>query len=127
MRVAYRVPLDATGFRISTGTAIGLVPVDRTGPFPDERGAQVLWQGHMTPPGEVTTVEMSYRLPAGTFQPGTYELHADPQPLPLPVGLTVTVSAAPGLELPDAPGWAREGEGLTWTGTLDRPLHLVIG
>jgi hypothetical protein len=127
MRVAYRVPPTATDFRISTGTSIALVPPGRTGPFPDERGGQVLWQGHETPPGGATTVEMSYRLPAGTFSPGAYEASADPQPLPLPVGLTLTVTAAPGVPLPDTQGWARTDDALTWSGVLDRPLHLVIG
>jgi hypothetical protein len=126
-RVAYRVPLAATDFRISTGTSIALVPVDRTGPFPDDRGGQVLWQGHETAPGEATTVEMYYRLPAGTFAAGTYEVSADPQALPLAVELRLEVSAESGVPLPDSPGWTRSGESLTWAGTLDRPVHLVIG
>lgn len=127
MRVAYRVPRTATDFRISTGTSIALVPADRTGPFPDDHGGQVLWQGHETAPGGTTTVEIYYRLPAGTFMPGAYEVSADPQALPLPVDLRISVTPAPGVPLPDSPGWVRAGEQLTWTGLLDGPLHLVIG
>jgi Protein of unknown function (DUF4012) len=127
MRVAYRVPLSATDFRISTGTSVALVPEGRTGPFPDDRGGAVLWQGHETAPGDSTTVEMYYRLPAGTFPPGTYRVSADPQALPRPVQLRMTVSAGPGVELPDSPGWTREGTSLVWSGTLDRPISLEIG
>ena len=70
MRVAYRLPLTATDTRITTGNSVSLVPVTRTGPFPDERGGQVLWQGHETAPGDTTTVVMEYSLPPGTFSPG---------------------------------------------------------
>ena len=127
LRVAHRVPLAATDLSISTGTAIGLVRPSRIGPYPDERGGQVLWQGHDTPPGASTTVEVRYRLPAGTFQPGTYEVSADPQALPRDVALTVEVSPPTGGALPDSPGWLRSERGaLTWQGVLDRPLHLAV-
>lgn len=126
MRVAYRVPLDATDFTISTGRAEALVPLDGTGPFPDDRGAQVLWQGHETAPGDVTTVEMRYTLPAGTFAAGSYEVHADPQALTLPTTMRIRVSPAPGTELAGTEGWTRAGSDLVWSGTLDRPLHLGV-
>jgi len=127
LRVAYRLPLGATYPRISTGTSVPLVAAGRTGPFPDERGGQILWQGHDTAPGESTTVEMRYRLPAGTFPAGAYEVSADPQALPEPVRLRVRVTQAPEHPLPDTPGWDRSGDRLEWSGTLDRPLHLVVG
>jgi hypothetical protein len=126
MRVAYRLPLTATDTQITTGNSVSLVPVARTGPFPDESGGQVLWQGHETDPGDTTTVVMTYTLPAGTFEPGTYEVHADPQALAHPVELTLSVRPAAGSSLAPAPGWTRAGTGLTWSGALDRPLHLTV-
>jgi hypothetical protein len=127
LRVAHRIPESATDLVVSTGTAIPIVPSDRAGPYPDDRGGQVVWQGHDTPPGQATTVELRYRLPAGTFPPGAYAVSVDPQALPREVRLQLRVTPAPGTALPDAPGWARSGQQLTWAGTLDRPLHLVIG
>jgi hypothetical protein len=127
MRVAYRLPTTATDMQISTGESVSLVPVGRTGPFPDDRGGQVLWQGHETAPGDVTTVTMRYRLPAGTFAPGTYRVDADPQPLPQPVDLRIRVVPAPGTDLPSTPGWAAHDGTLEWSGLLDRPLQLAVG
>jgi hypothetical protein len=127
MRVAYRLPLTATDTRITTGNSVALVPMARTGPFPDERGGQVLWQGHETAPGETTTVVMEYSLPDGTFAPGTYDVHADPQALAHPAELTVEVRPAPGSTLAPTPGWTDSGAGLEWSGTLDRPLRLTVG
>lgn len=127
MRVAYRLPLTATDTRITTGNSVSLVPVTRTGPFPDDQGGQVLWQGHETAPGDTTTVVMEYSLPDATFAPGTYEVHADPQPLAHPAELTITVLPAPGSALAPVPGWTEAGTGLQWSGTLDRPLHLSVG
>jgi hypothetical protein len=127
MRVAYRLPLTATDAQITTGNSVSLVPVARTGPFPDERGGQVLWQGHETDPGDTTTVVMEYELPAGTFAPGTYDVYADPQALAHPAELTVTVRPAPGTAVAPTPGWTESGTGLTWSGALDRPLHLTVG
>jgi hypothetical protein len=127
MRVAYRLPLAATDTGITTGNSVSLVPVARTGPFPDDNGGQVLWQGHETDPGDTTTVVMAYTLPDGTFEPGTYEVHADPQALARPAALTVTVRPAPGSPLLPTPGWSGSGGGLRWSGALDRPLHLAVG
>ncbi len=127
MRVAYRLPLAATDMRISTGNSVSLVPVARTGPFPDEGGGQVLWQGHETDPGNTTTVVMEYVLPDGTFEPGTYEVHADPQALARPVDLSVRVQPAPGGVLDATSGWTESDGALEWSGALDRPLHLTVG
>jgi Protein of unknown function (DUF4012) len=127
MRVAYRLPLAAVDPRITTGNSVSLVPVARTGPFPDDHGGQVLWQGHETDPGDTTTVVMEYSLPAGTFAPGTYDVHADPQALAHPAELGITVRPAPGTTLPTTPGWTESDGGLTWSGSLDRPLHLTVG
>ena len=127
MRVAYRLPLSASAHSILTGNSVALVPVARTGPFPDERGGAVLWQGHETEPGETTTVVMEYQLPSGTFAPGTYDVRADPQALTLPTDLTIRVIPAPGTTIAPTPGWTDERGTMQWTGTLDRPLHLSVG
>ncbi len=127
MRVAHRVPPSSTELSVSTGTTPGLVPVDRTGPFPDDRGGQVMWQGHETSPRDTTVVTLTYRLPAGTFRPGTYELWADPQPMTIPTRLRVHISAPPGVALPATDGWSRDGDGMTWQGGLVGPQHLRVG
>ena len=127
MRVAYRLPLAATVLSIVTGNSVSLVPAARTGPFPDDRGGKVLWQGHETDPGGTTTTVMEYRVPSGTFEPGTYDVMADPQALTLPAELTVRVVAAPGTSISPTSGWTEEGETVQWTGTLDHPLHLSVG
>jgi hypothetical protein len=127
LRVAHRMPLGAVDPVITTGTALPLVPPERTGPYPDARGGQVLWQGHDTAPGQATTVEVRYRLPAGTFAPGSYAVSLDPQALPRTVDVELRVAPAPGATLADSPGWARVGDRLVWRGLLDRPHHLVIG
>ena len=128
MRVAYRIPLSATDFEISTGTAIPLVKTGREGPYPDERGGQVLWQGHETAPGAATTVDVRYTLPAGTFEPGTYEVQADPQALPRDVRLELRVIPAPGTPIPaQSHNWTSHGGMLAWEGFLDRTLHLEVG
>lgn len=127
MRVAYRLPLTATDTSISTGESVSLVREGRTGPFPDDRGGAVLWQGHETEPGGTTTVTMEYRLPAGTFPPDSYEVSCDPQPLAIPTDIVVRVQPAPGRSLVPADGWVRSGEAVEWAGTLDQPLHLEVG
>jgi len=127
MRVAYRLPLTAGDLRITTGNSVSLVPIARTGPFPDESGGEVMWQGHETAPGDTTTVVMEYRLPDGTFAPGTYDVHADPQALAQPVVLSIRLVAAPGTALPATPGWTGSGSRMTWSGTLDRSLSLSVG
>jgi hypothetical protein len=127
LRVAHRVPLQATGLRISTGTAIPLVPARLEGPYPDGRGGQVLWQGHDTPPAASTTAELRYSLPPGTFRAGRYEVSADPQALPRRVQLEVRVTPPTGLALVSTAGWRRDGDAFIWSGALDRRMRLVIG
>jgi hypothetical protein len=127
LRVAHRVPTAAQDLTISTGTARPLVPGEFVGPYPDERGGKVLWQGHDTPPGETTTVEVRYRLPAGTFAPGQYAVSVDPQALPLPVALDLRVSAPPSLQWAEQAGWQLVDGRFVWSGQLDRRLHLTIG
>lgn len=127
MRVAYRLPLTATDPAISTGDSVALTRADRTGPFPDDRGGAVLWQGHETAPGQTTTVTMDYRLPAGTFRPNSYEVSCDPQPLATPTALVVRVQPAGGQSIEAPAGWVRSGGVVEWSGTLDQPIHLEVG
>ncbi len=127
MRVAYRLPVNASAHSVLTGNSVSLVPVARTGPFPDESGGAVLWQGHETDPGETTTVVMQYQLPAGTFAAGTYDVSADPQALTMPTDLTIRVVPAPGTTIAPTPGWTEDRGTMQWTGTLDRPLRLSVG
>lgn len=126
MRVAHRMPTGATGATL-VQDAEPIVAEGRIGPYPDERGGVVLWQGHETPAGGTTTVILEYVLPSGTFDDVLYEVRADPQPLATAVPLTIRLSPAEGQDLPDTPGWARSGADLVWTGTLDQPTRLVVG
>ncbi len=127
MRVAHRVPEAATDVRITVLDSDPLVAQGRTGPFLDDRGGLVMWQGHDTAPRETSTILLEYQLPAGTFAPGTYSVSADPQALTLPTTLRVRVFAAAGSTLPDTEGWTRAGDSLIWSGQLDRPLRLAVG
>ncbi len=127
MRVAYRLPLGATNTTVMVGDSTSLVPEANTGPFPDERGGEVLWQGHETGPGETTTVMVSYELPAGTFAPGTYRAHVDPQAMSLSPLLTVRVLPAPGTTLDAPAGWTDSPGAVVWSGTLDQPINLSLG
>jgi hypothetical protein len=127
LRVAYRMPMEATSMSVSTGQSVPIVRPRRVGPHPDGRGGLVLWQGQDIDPGQHATVEVHYTLPDGTFPPGTYTVDADPQPLTRPASLTISVTPAPGQALPDSEGWTRTGTGLQWQGSLDQPLSLAVG
>ncbi len=126
LRVAHRLPEEARAPSITTRASVQLVPVDRTGPFLDDRGGKVLWQGYEIAPGDNATDVITYRIPDGTFEPGTYELWADPQAMTLPVELTITVIPADGQTLERAPQWTPTDGGLTWSGTLDHQIHLEV-
>lgn len=137
MRVAYRIPSAALdpaievseGPRDSAGLPESQAIPSANGPYPDERGGKVIWQGHETAPGATTTAVLSYRLPAGTFRPGTYIAHADPQAMVRPVSLSVRLTAPEDGFLPhdtDA-GWTMDSGALIWSGTLDRPITLEVG
>lgn len=126
-RVAFRIPESATDAAIEVTGARALVGAESTGPFPDDVGAQVLWQGQDIPPREASSTTVAYRLPPGTF--GTdgrlaYQLVANPQAMVKPVELQVTVT------FPQAPkgarGWKVSDNTATWSGTLDQTLHLNL-
>jgi hypothetical protein len=85
-----------------------------------------MWQGHEIPAGGQVTVGLEYSLPPGTFAPGGYEVSADQQALTIPTQLEIVVTPAPGEPIPSADGWRQSQGSATWTGTLDRPLHLVL-
>lgn len=127
LRVAHRVPSSASNLRISTLDPSALVPRTRTGPFPDDRGGQVMWQGHEIPSGGSVTVEVGYTLPPGTFARGAYVAWADPQALTIPTQLEIVVTPAPGEPIPSAEGWAQSHGSATWSGAIDRPLRLAVG
>jgi hypothetical protein len=126
LRAAHRVPTATQDLDLSTADPTALVPDDRTGPFPDERGGQVMWQGHEIPPGGSVAVEVSYRLPAGTFAPGTYSVSADPQALTIPAQLDLVVRPAPGDPVPTGAGWTEADGAAAWSGTLERGLRLEV-
>jgi hypothetical protein len=126
LRVAHRVPLNAQDPLLTTRDPSALVPATRNGPFPDGSGGQVMWQGHEIPAGSEVTVEIDYSLPSGTFAPGSYQVSADPQALTIPAQLEIVVIPAPGERIPSGDGWTQTEGSTTWTGTLDRPLHLEV-
>ncbi len=130
-RVAFRIPETSTdaSARVTEGRA--LVPESASGPYSDDAGAKVVWQGQDIPPGQTRTTVVEYRLPEGTF--GTagdvrYVLTANPQSVVLPVDLSVEVNFD-GLrpEVKDGSGWQVSGQRAQWQGTLDRTLALRIG
>ena len=122
---SHRVPSAAQDARISTTDTRALVPERGTGPFPDGRGGQVLWQGHVIPQGMEATVVVEYVIPAGTLPPGGYVVSADPQALTIPAELVITVRPVPGQQVPTGEGWVVGQDAAVWMGTLDRPLRLA--
>lgn len=125
-RVAYRIPQAATQARVTVDQGPGLVRSGRTGPFTDDSGAQVLWQGQDIPPGKSRSVSVTYNLPEGALGPaGTsqYVLTANPQAMVKPVTLRVSVQFE-GRSAQPATGWTVAGDTATWEGTLDRTITL---
>ncbi len=124
-KVAYRMPLAASlsSARVASGAA--LVAPSGIGPFADDAGGQVVWQGQDIAPHATATTIVKYRLPAGTFGASgeRYRLYADPQAVVRPVALTVRVRFAAGGGRAGN-GWAQQGDWLVWEGNLDRPLRL---
>ena len=130
-RVAFRIPQAATGASVSVMRGRELVPEAQSGPYSDDAGAKVLWQGQDIPPGQTRTTVVEYRLPKGTF--GTaggirYALTANPQSTVLPVELSVEVNFDGLLpHVQEGSGWRMSGQRAQWQGTLDRTLTVDIG
>lgn len=127
-RAAFRIPATSIDANIIVDGSRALVGEDRTGPFPDDVGAAVLWQGQDIPPRESSTTTVRYTLPAGTFGRGgqlTYHLTANPQAMVVPATLQLTVRFDSGAPQP-ADGWQVSDQGATWQGTLDQTLFLGI-
>ena len=127
-RAAFRMPANAMGTVIEVAGARPLVAEGETGPFPDEVGGAVLWQGQDIRPGQTSTTTVRYTLPAGTFGTEgrlTYHLTANPQAMVHPASLEVNVRFLGG-SAQSAEGW-QVADGLaTWRGTLDRTLSLRV-
>lgn len=131
--LAHRIPGKATAPTVAYGGAEPLVAADKTGPYPDGVGGQVMWQGGLQPPGSSVTQTVTYELPAGTFgSQGAlrYSAVANPQAMAQPVDLRVSVRfagspAAAGAT--GADGWEDQDGALVWQGTLDQTLDLQVG
>lgn len=131
LRVAFRIPTDAKEWTLDIGEARPLVGLSKVGPYPDGSGGKVLWQGFDIPARDRVTVTITYRLPRNTWSQISglpiYSVAADPQALNRPAHLTIRVSAAPGAPNPAAEGgWRSTGNGVEWTGRLDRAIRLNL-
>ncbi|TXH42418.1 MAG: DUF4012 domain-containing protein [Actinobacteria bacterium] len=128
--LAHRIPGAATAPAVSYGSAEPLVAPDKTGPYPDGVGGQVMWQGGLQPPGSSVTQTVTYDLPAGTFgTPGKlrYSAVANPQAMAQTVNLQVKVTFAGDPATSDgADGWQARDGALVWQGALDRTLELQV-
>ena len=125
---ACRMSADSASVRVTSGKA--LVAPSETGPFPDQSGGQVLWQGQDIPPGETRSTVMEYRLPPGTFDRGgalRYSMTANPQSVVQPVELTVTVRFEGATPRPPGDSqWMVTGDTASWSGKLDRTVELAV-
>ena len=131
MRVAYRLPLSARDPRDHDGQ-LRLAGPDRADrPVPRRpTGGRSSGRATRPRPGDGTTVVMRlHACPQGTFAPGHLRGLRDPQALAHPGAAgRVVVRPHPGTPSPTPRGWTRVRRGhCDWSGTLDRPLHLVVG
>lgn len=129
--VAYRLPGNATAATVETSGA-PRVPPDKTGPYHDGSGGQVMWQGTSLAPGASEQVMLTYRLPPGTFGAGdtrSYRLTTNPQAFSSPVRLEVHVTfegKPAGNGQANSP-WTSAGGAHIWRGDLDGTLELRVG
>lgn len=129
-RVAYRLPMvaDSASVRVTSGEP--LVAPSETGPFPDQSGGQVMWQGQDIPPGQIRSTIMEYLLPPGTLDGGAgfrYTVAASPQSVVQPVELTVSVRFEGATPRPaGGTQWMVVGDTASWSGTLDRTVELAV-
>ena len=128
-RVAFRIPDEAQNARVAVTGARPLVGPLRTGPYPDEVGGRVLWQGQDIPPGLRGRTIVNYELPPGTFTSATglnYYLTANPQASVQPVALRLTVEFPSDTRIFEQDDWSVTGSKAAWTGSLDRSLSLSV-
>ncbi len=130
-RVAFRIPEAAQDPEVAVLGGGGIVVNSATGPYPDEVGGQVMWQGQDLRPGDQSQTVVTYTLPPGSFGSADdleYWLDADPQATVSPTDLTVTVTFPSGQAraLGDERAETR-GAQARWTGALDRPISLRVG
>ncbi len=126
--VAYRIPAAATEATVST-SGKPLVAPGQTGPYQDQSGAQVLWQGTSLSPGARETAVVSYSLPPGTFGSGDqriYKVTTNPQAFPSPVDTEIRVTFEGAPANGSGQGWSAEGGAHVWRGQLDNTLSLSV-
>ncbi len=128
--VAYRIPDTATAATVET-SGKPRVPPGRTGPYRDDSGGQVMWQGTSLVPGASERVVVTYDLPPGTFGGGdsrTYRLTTNPQAFPSQVNLEVRVKfeGAPAVTSSSQDQWIAEEGTYVWRGELNGTLHLEV-
>ncbi len=130
-RVAFRIPETAQDPDVRVRGGAGIVRKPRTGPYPDEVGGQVMWQGQDLRPGDQSKTVVTYTLPPGTFGSADdleYWLDADPQATVSPTDLTITVTFPSGQARALGDERAEtSGAQARWTGVLDRPISLRVG
>lgn len=126
-RVALRIPATATDAVVEVTQGKALDPAFK-GPYPDEVGGAVMWQGQEIPPGATSVTTLSYRLPPGTFTDGNrlrYQVTCNPQAMTLPVALRIDVRFEGGQPV-ESPGWQVSGDRARWRGSLDQILVLSV-
>jgi hypothetical protein len=80
-------------------------------------------------PEETGTVRFEYRVPGVVRTEGDrqiYRLVVQHQPKVRPETMTINLTPPSGATEIDAPGWARKGEGLVWTGPLKEDMELEV-
>jgi hypothetical protein len=80
-------------------------------------------------PEETGTVRFKYRVPGVVRTEGDrqiYRLVVQHQPKVRPETMTINLTPPSGATEIDAPGWARKGEGLVWTGPLKEDMELEV-
>ena len=104
-------------------------PSDSTPAEHTERG-KVVWSTTLDIlPEETGTVRFEYRVPGVVRTEGDrqiYRLVVQHQPKVRPETMTVNLTPPSGATEIDAPGWARKGELLVWTGPLEEDLELEV-
>lgn len=94
-----------------------------------ERG-KIVWSTTLDIlPEETGTVRFDYRVPGVVRTEGdrqVYRLVVQHQPKVRPETMTVNLTPPSGATEIEAPGWARKGERLVWTGPLEEDMELEV-